>query len=366
MIAERPDWTDNQIAEVQPHFERAREAVKMYFNEWLARQEPRGDTPDAVGDFKHRMVRLVGKSLKRIGLEELSLQVETRTAAVTRQAETIADARQLLRDVKLWLTSHGDATRIVRVADLRALLEVGKEYAVKLRGMAERITLADIGTVRMQLASFVETLKNAEAGAVKRADALWQSKLRSEEDIERLSAEVESLVSIFENLPKDQKDILLMRQALRMYQKDYQQLIDERLTWVEFEKLSEQLQQDAGSTFVEKDLPWTPKEVIGGFVVTITKQRKEASGVWIEALEAESTGVASMSAGDANRLHARAENPPAVLTEPHVNRLKKLIKNIEARLDALKIDWLVERYNELSPTLQKKFIGLITAERKSL
>lgn len=287
MTAEKPVWTDLQIAELQPPFERARQAVVMHFKEWLARQTPRGDTPDAVGDFKHRMVRLVGGNLKRIGLEELSVEVEARTAAVVRQAETIAETHQLLRDVTSWLTLHGDATRIVRVADLRALRDVGKEFASKLQGMSERISLAEIGATRTQLSAFLTKLKDAEADAVKRASGLWQSKLRSDEDFERLFAEVESLVSVFENLPSDQEDILLMRRALRLYQKDYQQLSSDRLTWPEFEKLAEQLRKDASSTFGEEDIPWSPEDAIGGFVASITKQRKDASATWIVARKHE-------------------------------------------------------------------------------
>jgi hypothetical protein len=306
------------------------------------------------------MIRLVGGNLKHIGLEELSLEVEARTGAVIRQAETIAEAHQLLRDVSSWLTSHGEATRIVRVADLRALRDIGKEYASKLQGLSERIALAEIGTTRTQLSTFLTKLKDTEADAVKRASALWQTKLCGEEDIERLIAEVDSLVSIFENLPRDQEDLLLMRRALRLYQKDYQQLTNDRLSWPEFEKLVEQLRQDASGTFGEEDIPWPPEDAIGGFVTAVTKQRKDASTAWIDALESEAASVASMSAAEANVLHVRAESPPAVLTEPHAKRLSKTIKAIETRLDALKIDWLVEKFKELSPALRKKFLQIAT------
>lgn len=362
MTAEKPTWTDLQIAELQPHFERARQAVVMYFKEWLARQTPRGDTPDAAGDFKHRMVRLVGGNLKRIGLEDLVLEVDTHTAKVVRQAETIAEAHQLLRDVASWLTLHGDAVRIVRVADLRGLRDVGRDFASKLQGMASRIALAEIGDTRTQLSSFLNKLKGAEDVAVNRASGLWQTKLLSEDDIEQLLAEVESLVSVFENLPKDQEDLVLMRRALRLYQKDYQQLANDRLTWPEFEKLTEELKQDAATTFGEEEPPWPPSDTIDGFAATIAKKRKDDSSGWIQVVESEAAGIASMSASDANRLHARASNPPAFLTELHTKLLKKLIEEVEARLDALKIDWLVEKFRELPLTLRKKFLHIAARE----
>lgn len=364
MTAEKPAWTDLQIAELQPHFEKARQAIVMIFKEWLTRQAPRTDAPDAVGDFKHRMIRLVGGNLKRIGLEELTLEVETRTAAVIRQAETIAEAHQLVRDVNSWLTTHGDPSRIVRVADLRALREVGKDFSSKLQGMSERISLAELGATRTQLSAFMTKLKDVENAVVKRASGLWQTKLRSEDDIEQLLAEVESLVNVFENLPNDQEDILLMRRALRLYQKDYQQLANDLLTWPEFEKLSQQLLQDATSTFGEEEIPWSPEDAINGFLTSITKQRRNASATWIDALESEATSVASMTASDANRLHARASNPPAIITEPHAKRLKKAVRDLESRLEELEVDWLIEKYRALPEPAKKKFLRIVSEMAK--
>jgi hypothetical protein len=360
MTAEKPAWTDLQIAELQTHFETARQAIVMHIKEWLSRQSPRSDAPDAVGDFKHRMVRLVGGNLKRVGLGELALEVETRTAAIIRQAETIAEAHQLVRNVSSWLTTHGDPARVVRVAELRSLRDVGKDFSSKLQGMSERISLAELGPIRTKLSTFLTKLKDAEVAAVKRASGLWQTKLRVEDDIERLIAEVEALVTVFENLPNDQEDILLMRRALRLYQKDFQQLANDLLTWPEFEILAERLRQDANTMFAENEIPWPPDEAIGGFLITFTKQRKDASASWIQALECEATNVTSMSAADANRLHSRTSSPPPILTEPHVKRLKQVVKNLEIRLEELALEWLVEKFSALPDPAKKTFLGIVT------
>jgi len=226
--------------------------------------------------------------------------------------------------------------------------------------MSERIALAELGTIRTQLSAFMTKLKDAEAAVVKRASGLWQTKLRSEDEIERLLADVESLVNVYENLPNDQEDFLLMRRALRLYQKDYQQLANDLLTWPEFEKLSQQLLQDATSTFGEEEIPWSPEDAIGGFLASITKQRKDASTKWIDALESEATGVASMPASDANRVHERASSPPAILTEPHGKRLKKVVKELESRLEELAVEWLVEKFRVLPEPAKKKFLRLVT------
>jgi hypothetical protein len=66
-------------------------------------------------------------------------------------------------------------------------------------------------------------------------------------------------------------------------------------------------------------------------------------------------GFAALS----RRLHIRASAPPAVLTEPHAKQLNKVLKDIESRLDVLKIDWLVEKFKELPPPLRKKFLDIV-------
>ena len=359
MTREIPLWSDHQIQELQPAFERTRQAVIQVFPDWLGRQAPRDGTPDAAGDFKHKMLRLTGGNLKKLGLDDLYEQLEKRITDVIKNVETAAEARQVIREVQLWLTTHGDATRFVRVAELRALHHVGKEYASKLQGLATRIQMPEIMEVRGRLSETLSRMKEVEADLVKRASKLWKSKLRSMEDLETLTAEAEALAVAFEGCQSDLEDLQIMRRALRLYQKDYRQLDDDRLTWVEFEALAASLLSEVQADLGEEEIPWPPDEAIAAFVAIVTKTRKDASAAWIEAMETEAASVGTMSASDANRLHVRAGSPPVVLTEVHTKCLAKVVQRIETRLDALKIDWLVEKFKALGPALKQEFLSRI-------
>lgn len=357
--SEKPLWTEHQIKELRPDCERARQGIVQCFSEWLARQAPRDGTPDATGDFKHKMLRLIGPNLKKLGFDELCQELEARTFQIIKNVEMAADARQLIRDVRSWITAHGDAARIGRVAEIRALQGVGKEYTSKMKAISEQVRMPDVAEVRSQLSDTMAKMQDAEAAIVKRASKLWQTKLQSEDDLANLPAEVESLTTSFENCDADLQDLSLMRHALRMYQNSYHQLENERLTWREFEILAGKCQSALQEALGDKELPWPPAETINGLVAAITKRRYDASKAWIDALEAESAKVAGMSASDANHLHLRATNAPAVITEVHAKRLKKVVKDIESRLDNLKIEWLVEKYKELPVQLRKKFLQII-------
>lgn len=360
MNRESPLWTEHQIQELQPSFERTRQAVIQVFPDWLEKQAPRSGTPDAAGDFKHKMLHLTGGNLKKLGLDELYETLEERTLGVIRNIETAAEARQVIREVDLWLTTHGDATRFVRVGELRALHKVGKEYASKLQGLATRIQMPALMEARGRLSETMKNMKESEGNLVKRAAKLWNSKLRSVDELEALATEADALTSAFEGCLQDLEDLQLMRQALRIYQKNYQQLDDERLSWVELESLTKELLSEAQTALGEEELPWAPDDAIGAFVSIVTKNRKEASTIWIESLETEAASVETMSAADANRLHARADSPPPVLTDSHTKRLAKVLRVVEKRLGTLKLEWLVERFSELPKQSQKEFLRIVS------
>lgn len=359
MERERPLWDDHQISELRPHVERAKQEVTQSFVGWLKHQTPRGDAPDAVGEFKHRMINQLGGSLKKLKLLTLADELTKHVNQAIRNAETAAEARQLVRDVRSWVVAHSDALRVVRVADGRALLDAGKAYTASLQGMSKRITMSELAEVRTQLSQFTVQLKEAVDQIIRRLEEIWNLTIESNEDLDHCIAEVDSLVTAFENCPKDLQDLHLMRRALRMYSEDHKQLANDRQTWAEFEALAKKLQEDAEQVIMDDDVPWAPGSVIKAFVGKISKCRGEASAEWIAALASEASNVSMLSAADANRLHARASAPPPILTEIHSEERVELLKKIEGRLDDLKIDWLVEKFKELSPPLKRKFLDSV-------
>jgi hypothetical protein len=356
MAAEKPLWTDSEIGEVQPHYERARQAIILFFSDWIGLQAPRSDSPDHVGDFKHKMINLTGKNLKKIGLEAQFLELETHTLQAIRKAETIAEVHQLLRDVNSWLTTHGDAIRIVRIAEIRGLIEVGNDYSRKLQGIAGRIQIPEIVETRGKLSGFLTKLKKAESDTTKRADRLWETKIRTEADIDPVLAEVECLVGAFENLPRDLDDLHLMRRALKLYQKDYTRLSDDNLNWAEFESLAEESRKEFTATLGEEEPPWLPEDIMDGFVQEISKRRKQASTTWIDSIEAQVDAIPSMLADEANRLYGRVSKPSPVVTEAHLKRAAIISRKVEARLEALSVDWLLEKFKELPPKAKRDFL----------
>lgn len=360
MIAESSSWEKHQIEELEPHIERTAQMIVQIFPIWLSGQRPMNDSPESVGDFKHKMLRLLGSNLNKLGLTALSEELERHTKYVIRQAETIAEANQLLRDVRSWLDQHADALRLTRIAEIRGLRDVGKKFSAKLQGVSRRIEINEISTLRTNLSEFIAKLQEAESSLTKRASSLWNSKIHTEEELDIHIEEIGYLVSAFEGCEIDVDDLRIMKRALQAYKGYYNQIDDNTLSWQKFESLAERLRQEADAALGEEEaLPWSADEMFQNFVGGISAQRKQDSLTWIESIEVNVFDIDRISVGEANRLHLKVVSPPAILANEHMIRLSKVVRCIEERLESLALEWIIEKFRALPKTAQKKFLEII-------
>ena len=353
-------WTQDELDSLRPGIERSRQLIVQVFQEWLKRQAPRDDSPVTVGDFKHKMIRVIGRNLQDLELEREFETLETHISDLVRNAETAAEAKHLVRDVQSWMQQHSDACRIVRIASLRGLHKIGKEYSNQLQGMSRRIQIAEISELRSVLSEFLEKLRSAESEIVGRASKLQKTRLRPDGNIDELSEEVEQLIVMFEGCETDLEDLRLMQRALRFYRQAYNQLDDNRLSWAEFESFAKTLGEEAEEALVDEGIPWDVDETFTYIIETLMKRRKAASLRWIQDLEAAAATVASLSASDANRLHEKTSSVPPYLTEAHAKKAFKVQKKVETRLNALAVDWLLEKFRELPEKAKKNFLEKIS------
>ena len=353
-------WTQHEIADLDPSIETATQTIIQIFPDWISRQYPRSDTPDAVGKFKHVMMQLIGRNLKELGLDEQYQELEFRTTALVRDAETSTEARQLIRDVRSWLSQHSDALRIIRVAEIRGLMGVGKDYSAKLRGMAQRIDMAEITEVLNAVTDFHSNLRKAESDITKRFSRLLQSGVPEGEQLGALIEEIEELITAFEGCQHDLEDLRIIRRVLQTYYRDYLQLQDKHLTWQEFNDLVESLRSEAKKTYGDEEIPWGVDDTYSNFHETISMQRKEASLCWIRTIESEILNLEFMSTNEADRMHRKTIHPPAILTEQHTKRLEELVRTVEARLESLALEWLVEKFRELPNISKRKFLEIVS------
>ncbi len=350
-------WLESEIQELRPHIETGRQLIIQFFPEWLPQQTPRSDAPDEVGNFKHQMIHLIGKNIKGLGLEDEYSKIDAHTSAAVKNVEVISEARQLIQQVDNWLLQNSNVVRLPKVAQMRNLLQTGKSYSAKLNGLSKRVQMPAINERRSRVLEFAKQLRDSEDAFVNRSSSVWDSAIKSENDIDTVFQEIDCLINAFEGLEEDLEDLQTMKKMLRLYRSFNQRLENDGVTWDAFETMAEECRQQGKSILGDDEVPWSPDEIVDVFVKTHTKSRKEKSSAWLSQIEQEVAQVESMGANEANKLLNRLGSPPAFITEVHLKTTKKLVQQVTNKLNTLELEWLVEKFKELPTKSQKEFLA---------
>lgn len=359
MISEELLWTDDQIARIEKDYISARQYTVQLFPDWLTLQTPSSDSPSAVGDFKHKMLRVFGKKLKRIELDEEFSQIEKHTNLSVKNAELIADAKEVGRHIQIWISQNDTGTKIPRIAEVRELKEKGHEHSETLRKFERKVTIPEINALREPLTKIIQQLESEEKKIYDRAASLWDSKIENDDDMEHLVAEVDSLIHAFDGLKNDLEDLLSMKKALKLYRECHGRMMNENITWEDFERLTKESIAEYQAILEDEELPWPPEDVIKTFYIHICKLRESKSERWMSDWNEKVKDVNSLTANQGNQLMGQLLNPPMFLTYDHKEKLSVIVENVDKHLNDLSVDWLVEKFKELSLDRKLEFVEII-------
>lgn len=358
MLNERPAWTDHQINELTPHIEKAKQLIIQDFSKWLSRQMPMGNHPDQIGKFKHWLLDLVGGNLQKLGLVEQFKEIEKRAYEVTEWAEKTAQVKQLARDIQSFLQiNREDAFRIIRLAKIRGLQKTAGDYISEANELSIEITLEILNDNLTHLLEFMNKLKETEKEIMDQAIALWDTKIYSEKELNDIQIQVAELIQIFEGCERDLADLHAMGKALKMFKQSYVQL-DDDLTWTQFEALSENIAKEIKESFSEDEIPWSIDDIISCLLEEIRRKRIDKSSNWLNSIRSEYSTITSMSTSEASRLHSTLSSPSVFITEQDMKEINNMINQIERHLNKLAIDWLIEKFKELSDSSKKEFLEI--------
>jgi len=352
-------WTHEQIDNVQSFYERERTTISQLFDEWLIRQNPKTPSPEEIGNFKHKMIHLIGNNLKIVQLSELFQKLEKYTIDVVSHAEEIVNARQLKQYIQDWIKMHRDEVNRKQISQLRNLRKHGTEYLEDIKNINPKIKKTYLDDAQLQLEKFIENLQSVEKEIKQRASAIWNTKIGTIADLENTALEVEELISSYSDLPADLDDFKNMREALRLYKLHYTRLIDESLNWPTFKKRLAEMKKECKDKFGDDEVPWPLNEVIHQFEITISEQRRRQSANWLGEIRLRSVDIPNMSAVEANQLQNQVNSPPAVLTDEDGEILNEIAKTLSDRLNELNIEWLIERFKALPEKSRVEFAAKI-------
>jgi hypothetical protein len=361
MEAERPLWIEEQINDRKSNYAEGRQTILQNFHSLMEKLRPKSELPEHVGEFKHTMLNKVVPSLNSIGFDSLSAELENYVRKIVKNSEDVAEARRLISNADSWLQNNKGVLRTKLIQEIRSAKEAAKDYSSKLRGMSQRINDNDLLLLRTEISNFSKELTTAEDKLSKKANAIWKSKITDEDSITTLLEDLDSLIRAYDGLDNDLEDFHIQKRALQLYKQAYGRLNDLSLSWDDFNKLLKELEKEALRSLPDEGYPWLPDETIKALAANVSDNRKHLSKEWTDLVLASEPDIPLMDVSSANQLQNKITRYPSYITDSHLKKLSKLEKVLEKRLSEIKIEWLVEKFKELSEKDRKKFVNKISS-----
>ena len=357
--AEKELWSEDQISDMRPMYAEGRQTIPQVFATWLQRQRPKSERPDHVGEFKHIMLKKVIPNLNTIGWDSLSSQLEEYVEMLIKKSDTVAEANGLISDVTNWIQENKSMLRTDSVIKIRSAKDMAMLYRKNLKGMYRKISLNELLVLRNEISEFYKELIAAEDNLAKKANEIWKSKITDEDTIIKLLEDLDSLIRAYGGLEDDLKDFHAQKKALQMFKRAYGRLNDSSVTWDDYKKLSKEIEKEAIKVLAKEELPWMAEDAIKALAKNISESRMHLSTEWTEETLKHEADIPQMDVSLASQLQDKVTKPPSYITAAHLKKLDKFNVALEKRLSEIKIEWLVEKYRELSEKDKVKFIKIV-------
>jgi len=356
-------WTAEQIAELDPHIQRATQACIQFFDQWLQRQTPRSTDPADAGNFKHKLDN-IRKSLMALGLQEQAAALEKHIDRVFRNMEKVAAAHQLVIEVDNWCSEALALSPVTRMAEINGRSKALRDLRDRVNALRRSLELEALDAARQRIQEAGKHIEGLQKRHAKRFDALDRMSLTSDAELETAQAEVQSLLSVFEGCDSEIEDLLIMRRILALFASDYALLADITVQDDVFkEKLNELSVQREATWDEDEEQPWDIPATYAAFGKSIGKLRKANADAWLDATLISTDAVDTLDTADANRLLEKLRAAPPTLSATHEKQVGSLARAIERHLAGREMEWLLERFRQLPARSQKRFLD---AARKLL
>ncbi len=349
-------YPQDDIERYQHEIDLMCQRVIQYFDVWLSRQAPRGRTTKDAADFEKYM-RETASNLRKLGLSEQESKVEGHTASSLRQINALAAAQSLAENIEGWLTERS-TSRAQKVAELRNCNDIAKENVKKVTETLRTLPLSALESVKAKLNDLIKANKQREKEFVTRLSRIDDPAIFAIHKIDELLQEVDDLEKIFERCDSDIDALRSMRRALNFYKNAYVRLSDVNLSEDAFSALWSELNDQSGE-ISDDEPPWMPEDIMPVIQRSAIKRREELGLRWLSGIEEEVLAIKGSDIADANNLYNRLQQVPGYLPKRQYKRARELQNDVEAYLNRLKVEWLLEKYSELDAKSRNAFLKAI-------
>lgn len=352
------------IAPLEMALRESRQRILSWFPAWLQSFNPRGDSPDAVAEFKQIANERMGRSLRNLGFSNEDDLLKRKVTRVLQHLEAISAARARKREAEAWAESHSAVPPNLTCAQIDALkAECDQHRDVLQRSAASMRTVNsgvadEIAVVYQTLNGIKDELAKARQALDRRARKIYDKDLNPETARDLLS-ELETLIRLYDGSDANLDDFRDARNEVNAYLDQVEALSTLDMHETVFEERIRQGKTDFVEKYRDLEPPWEPEEAYDNLVGLCRKKRTLASKAWIAAMETRYADPSGLSPEETiAALDELARRIPP-FNPKDAPKLAPIEKALAKHKDTLGVDLLVAQFNALSPAAKKQFLAKI-------
>ena len=361
-----PMWKSEDYEWFKDRLLQARLIIEQNFESWLHKQQPNGLNMAALLTFKEEVVDRVVKNLKNIDLHSQADALNKHYERMSRAFDAIVDAKQTLSALDAWLVSNSKLSRDLTISQIKTQnqvlmqqMELLKQSRSNMIRLNNQTLIQEFDQKIANLKQLNQELKDQENKISKRAQAIWNSKL-STESVDDLLEQVKEMEHLYAEDGSNVEDFRQMRTILQTYLDTWRRLKFAVLNQNDFQVQLSASRQDFLCRFSHYELPWDLEEAFGLLEQECEVSKQQASQKWVQMVQCKLVQLAQMTTIEVNELQRNISNPPACVDLAKESTfLEKAQDSIHQFLNTKEVEWLLERFKQMSKTAQKDFIKAI-------
>lgn len=363
-------WPQDEILNLLKLVDIAKQFVVQNFKFWVEKQVPMSNTTIGVTDFKNKLLGQASSYLKKLQLQELQEQLVKHVESITRNFDAVASCQQVINEFNNWINTASSIPSDITYSQIQALYGTIKNHEESLSSQKRKIRplnqsgmMAELEARSEQINQFRKSVKQKEKEIKERTDAIWDSEL-STQTAENLLGQILECERVYVGDESNLEEFRTMKsviQAFVNYSRQFNQL---QMSESDFEVQKKSARAEFISRFKGSDPPWDLSETFDKMIKECEKHRNNAAKDWFENIQERAAELTTMTSQQADELLRLIQAvPPYFCGDAYEKKLAVLANKIEKHLDSKGVEWLYERYTQLSPTAQKSFLSLVKGKK---
>lgn len=355
--------------DIEPMVKKVNEAkvqIAAMFPDWLARNQPRGSSQQDLADFKRDSEERMARNLKNLEMYDEKEKLLTQVERVSRSFEQLVQAREAITKYDTWATQYGNVPDKTPVARLEQIgtesdrwVELIRACAATMKRVGNQHYAEELNNRLLRIDELKKRIKDVRKAIDKRASAIWNATLTVEAAVS-IRDEVIELTELYQGNDSNLEDFRIARNFLNAYLDTAARIDSLQIPESQFDALLAGAREELVSRFVEEEPPWDVEESFDKLAVVIRQKRKKASAEWMQHVKERYAIIDELTLQEAEAAVRELTNtPPYFGGGKDAESRDAIVRKIEKHLESKGVEWLVDKYNQLSPSAKKNFLKLI-------